>query len=212
MKNNSIELVHITTHGGKLEGMHSISTSVRRNPNCAARRNVNGSICEKCYAVTLTGIRKGLDEAISRNTDVLTARLLSMDELPIITDEYFRLEAFGDLINETQAINYLHICRKNTRTRFALWTKNPWIMAAALKTAAKPNNLVIIYSSPMINKAVNVRALKKLYPFIDKTFTVYDKAFAQDHNIAINCGGRHCLSCLRCYTKRTAKAVNELLK
>ena len=206
------ELVHITNHSGKLEGMHSISTSVRRNPNCRDRRNIDNSICQKCYAVTLTGIRKGLDEAISRNTDVLTARILSADELPVINDKYFRFEAFGDLINETQAINYINIAKTNKGTHFAIWTKNPWIMAAALKTAAKPSNMIIIYSSPMINKAVNVKALKKLYPFIDKVFTVYRKDYAQEHSIDINCGGRHCLSCLRCYSKRTGDTVNELLK
>ena len=210
MKANTIESVHITTHSGKLEGMHSISTAVKLNPNCRDRRNIKGSICQKCYAETLTDYRDGLEAWLEYNTAQLTTDMIN--PLPIINDKYFRLEAFGDLINETQVHNYFRICYANKGTRFALWTKNPWIIASALKTASKPDNLIIVYSSPMINKAVNVKALKKLYPFVDKVFTVYRKAYANEHNVTINCGGNHCLSCLRCYSKRTADTVNELLK
>ena len=209
-KYKAIEAVHITTHSGKLEGMHSISTAVKLNPNCRDRRNIKGSICEKCYAATLTDFRSGLNDWLEYNTAQLTQDFIY--PLPIINDKYFRFEAFGDLINDTQVKNYFRICYANSKTRFALWTKNPWIIADVLKHASKPENLIIIYSSPIINKAVNVKALKKLYPFIDKVFTVYRKAYANENKVTINFGGNHCLSCLRCYSKRTADTVNELLK
>ena len=74
----------------------------------------------------------------------------------------------------------------------------------------KPSNLIVIYSSPVLNKAVNVDVLKAVYPFIDKVFTVYDKEHAGSVNI--NCGSNHCLSCLKCYKKRTTDVINERLK
>lgn len=202
-------MLHITTHSGKLTGMHSISTSAIMNRHCAQRQDLRGSICEKCYAKDYLSFRKSLRVNMEDNTRQLTTRLLPPAELPTINDRYFRLEAFGDIANVTQVENYFNICRKNHGTQFALWTKNPAIIAQALRQAHKPVNLIIIYSSPMINRPVNDRIFS-VFPFIDKVFTVYDKSHAQA--VTINCGGRKCLECRRCYSKRTGKRVNEILK
>lgn len=202
-------MIHITTHSGKLEGLHSISTSAAMNTYCTTRDKINGSICNKCYAETYLKLRKNLRTRLEANTEELTTRYIPASELPIINDKYFRLESFGDIQNVTQVENYFNIAIKNHGTTFVLWTKNPAIIAQALKQAHKPVNMIIIYSSPMINRPVNDRIFK-VYPFIDKVFTVYDKAHAGAVNI--NCGGRKCLTCLRCYSKRTGARVNELLK
>lgn len=202
-------MLHITTHSGKLTGMHSISTSAALNPYCTSRDKIEGSICNKCYAETYLKLRKGLRERLEGNTRELTERYIPASELPIINDRYFRLEAFGDVQNVTQVENYFNLACRNHGTQFALWTKNPSIIAQALKQAHKPLNMIIIYSSPMINRPVHDKIFD-LYPFIDKVFTVYDKAHAG--TVSINCGGRKCLECLRCYSKRTDRHVNELLK
>lgn len=199
--------VHITQHSGKLYLIRSINTSVKLNPYCVARQNIVGSICDKCYADTYATLRPTLREALERNTELLTQHILTDAEIPVLNDRYFRFESFGDLQNETQLTNYFNIARANAKTTFALWTKNPFIVKRTLRTQSKPDNIIIIYSSPMINRKVS-DSIFKAYPFIDKVFTVYDKA----HATGINCGKRKCIECKLCYTKNSATHINELLK
>lgn len=205
-------MIHITTHSGKLEGLHSISTSAAMNTYCTTRDKIDGSICNKCYAETYLKLRKNLRTRLEANTKELTERYISASELPIINDKYFRLESFGDIQNVTQVENYFNIAIKNHGTTFALWTKNPLIVRDAIKQSGKPVNLIIIYSSPMVNRPVKLEAIQKVFWFIDKTFTVYEKSYAAEHGIKINCGGRHCIDCLKCYKKRTTGTINELKK
>lgn len=207
MNTKKNELLHITkNHTGKMKGMQSLSTSCKVNPNCAKYAKVKGSICEKCYAQRMMGMYKGLEDCTKRNTEILTSRVLDMDELPLINACYFRLEAFGDLNNTTQLINYFNICKKNPDVHFALWTKNPGIVREVADQ--KPKNLVILVSSIMVNHPVELDKM----PYADKVFTVYDKETIAKDNININCGAKNCLKCHSCYKKSGPKYVNEKLK
>lgn len=198
-------------HEGKMSGMASLSTSPLKNPGCVARRNIKGSICEKCFSYNLNEFRDALREKLIVNTMLLCKEVYPVKTFPLLNLLYFRLEAFGDLINTIQVMNYFNFCRRNPRTTFALWTKNPLIIRKALlEGAKKPSNLIIIFSSCMINQQVDFEVVKKVFPFIDKIFTVYDKDQAK--NVNINCGANHCLSCLRCYKKLSDKVINEKLK
>lgn len=196
-------------HTGKMEGMTSLSTAVTCNKNCQERSKIKDSICSKCYAQRMSKMYKSLDNKLKANTEELTTRIIPAEELPLINALYFRFEAFGDLNNDIQVINYFNICKKNPGVHFALWTKNPWFIYEAIKAGnKKPKNLVIILSSPFINKVVEI---SDKYDFIDKVFTVYDKETSKTVNI--NCGSRKCLECGRCYKKtRQVEYINEILK
>ena len=199
--------LHITVnHTGKMTGMQSLSTSCKTNLNCAKYAQIEGSVCQKCYALRQMKYHTNVSEAYERNADILTTRVLDKEELPLINACYFRFEAFGDLHNVTQAINYFNICKKNPDVRFALWTKNPGIIKEIADK--KPKNLVIIVSSLFLNKPVDIEKM----PWIDKVFTVYDKETIERENVKINCGARNCLECHRCYKKGGDKYVNEKLK
>lgn len=204
--------VHYTTgHTGKMEGLQSLSTSVALNPHCIKRQSNGNSICSKCFAAVLAKRYQGLNKCLSSNTEILTASVLPFEVLPLIPVKYFRFEAFGDIINANQIINYFNIARKNPDTLCALWTKNPHIVARAIAAGhEKPANLQIVLSSPLINRPIK----STKYDFIDKIFTVYDKEGAKAVNI--NCGARSCLACGRCYRPNPAgvavQYVNELLK
>ena len=158
-----------------------------------------------------------LDAKLRINSELLCGSILSADAFPVINTatrfyKYFRLEAFGDLINETHAINYFTFCRLNPETRFTLWTKNPVFIHKAITSGHnKPENITIIYSSPYLNKAAK-QCIFDIFPFIDKIFTVYSKEEAKAENININCGAKKCADCLICYAKNGIKEVNELLK
>ena len=124
--------VHITTrHNGKMDGIWSVSTSCALNPQCKKNVGVTGSICGKCYARNMIKMYSDLDKVLEKNTEILTASIL--DVVPLLPCKYFRFEAFGDLMNDIQFINYLNIAKMNKDTNFAIWTKNPDIIDNVFK-------------------------------------------------------------------------------
>ena len=201
--------LHFTTnHSGKMEGMVSISTSVTTNSRCAKNAEIEGSICQKCFAAKQMRVFPTMEKPMVENQRILTGSILPPEKLPTINNLYFRFEAFGDLNNATQVINYFNICRKNPRVKFALWTKNPDFIAEAIAGGhEKPDNLNIVLSSLFIN-----HERKNPFPFVDKVFTVYDPEYIRENNIAINCGARNCFACGLCYEKNGVTVINEKLK
>lgn len=201
--------LHFTTkHTGKMAGMASISTAVTTNERCAKNAQIPGSICEKCFAAKQMKIFPSMESPMVNNQRILTSEILPMEKLPIINNIYFRFEAFGDLNNETQVINYFRICYKNPRVKFALWTKNPDFIESAINAGyEKPSNLNIVLSSLFINKE-----RKNTFDFVDKVFTVYDSQHIAENNIQINCGAKSCFGCGLCYEKNGVTVINEKLK
>lgn len=202
----------ITKHSDntKMDGMFSISTSVKCNANCAKNAQIVGSICEKCFSETMHNRYTSLAINTKHNTDVMTSGIIPTDCLPIINTQIFRFEAFGDLNNDIQFINYINICNANPGVTFSIWTKCPWIMADVFnKGYVKPSNLIILVSSLMLNVALPIEK----FPFADHIFTVYTAEYAIANNININCGNNQCIRCRRCYTVGNGeKYINEILK
>lgn len=206
-----MQKIQITTnHTGKMQGMQSLSTACTSNEICRARAAVPGSVCAKCYAARQLAYQSTTREKMERNAEVLREPIPA-EAIPKINAALFRFEAFGDVATPAQVENYFRIAAANKRTRFALWTKNAGIVAQAIRDGAKkPANLVIIYSSPLLNKP-SENAFK-VWGFIDKVFTVYDEQAIKRGKININCGARNCLECGKCYNKSGAKFINEKLK
>lgn len=201
--------LHFTTkHTGKMAGMASISTAVTTNERCAKNAQIPGSICQKCFAAKQMKIYPSMEKPMVENQRILTSELLPAEKLPIINNLYFRFESFGDLNNATQVKNYFNICYKNPKVKFALWTKNPDYIAAAIRDGyEKPANLNIVLSSLFVNKE-----RKNIFDFVDKVFTVYDPQYIEKNNISINCGARNCFTCGLCYEKNDVSIINEKLK
>lgn len=201
-------------HSGKMDGMQSLSTSVILNKQCKKNAAIDGSVCGHCYAAAMfTGRYKAsMPQKYEANTMLLTEAILPLESLPAIYNLYFRFEAFGDLMNAIQVVNYINICNVNPLVKFALWTKNPQFIDEAMNKygVQKPENLNIIYSSLILNK--DSSAILNKYGFIDKVFTVYTPEYIKEKNIDINCGARSCAGCLNCYTKNDIKIINEKLK
>lgn len=189
-------MIHVsTTLRGKMAGMTAISTNLTRR--CAKRSKVKGSVCSHCYVNrTPAHWAKPVRSVFERNAALLRGSVLPIEDLPTLTAQYCRLEALGELENKTQLINYYNIARKNPNTRFVLWTKE----VAIAQSVDKPANVTLIYSSPMIDKRAT------LPKGFNKVFTVYSTDTGN-----INCGGRKCIECLRCY-KGNTRYINELKK
>lgn len=201
-----------TDHNDKMEGMISLSTSCLSNTFCMAHRNIDGAICKKCYAHAMAqrfgGSNGNFEKKLIRNSELLKKHDLKLEDMPILNTLLVRLEAFRDIDCTLQVKNYFTLCKANPFITFALWTKNPSIIEKAINEYGlkKPDNLVIVLSSLMINKVAHVH-----YDFIDKVFTVYDRE--HENTVNINCDKRHCFTCRRCY-KKTAEIeyINEKLK
>lgn len=201
--------LHYTlNHTGKMEGMQSLSTSCICNKFCQVYSKDPKRICSKCYAQSQMKIYTNMQKCFERNTEILTTAIIPKEKIPTLNCLYFRFEAFGDLNNTIQVINYFNICKKNKKVNFALWTKNAFLIDEVIKNGyKKPSNLQIILSSHYLN----VQADNK-YDFVDKVFTVYDKDFIEKNNIKVNCGAKSCLNCHKCYIKSKVNIINEMLK
>lgn len=199
-------------HTAKMLGVNSVSTSPLFNHNCNAKRGVLRTICQKCYSFVMQKRYETLRKKLWKNSWILSEILFDEKELPYLYSAtgFFRFEAFGDLMTEIQVVNYFRMAKVNPHMRCALWTKNPWIIKQAMKhyELEKPANLVIIGSSYFVNEAMTFQA----FPFIDKVFTVYDKKHVKKNGTVINCGGRSCKDCGRCYMNYGGREVSELLK
>lgn len=195
---------------GKMSGIPCISTTMQLNPICQARAKVKGSICEACYAGRTTNQYKALEAHLEDNYRLLTTTIVPGALLPRFkrTVAIVRFESFGDLANATQATNYINIAKANPRVKFALWTKNPKILAEAIRAHGKPLNLEVIYSSPMLNSRAEL--IRETYSFIDKVFTVYDKEHF-DGAPGFHCAGKDCAACGHCYLDEGSD-VKEMLK
>ena len=206
---------------GKMEGVWSLSTSCTSNPLCMKYHKIKGSICEKCYAHTLMELRKALEEKGKRNAEILTKEHLVIGKsTPSIPEKvkYFRFEAFGDVQNSTQMMNYLMIALDNPNTRFALFTKNYNLVLEFFRgDTTVPKNLTVVVSSLFINRPIRsevfYRTCHGFAPGQLKVFTVYNYVYLREHpEVKINCGSRSCLACGKCYERNTQVAIREILK
>lgn len=204
----------ISKHGGKMSGIPSISTSALCNEFCTSCSGC-GLAPQHCYAKKYIKLRPALAAKLESNTEFYTNIILSSNDIPTINAAICRFESFGELQNETQLYNYCNIAYNNEHCNFTLWTKRPEIIAAYAEKHVLPDNLNKIFSSPVINQSKYEEYMELYGGLFNAVFTVYTKEYAAKHNININCGGRHCLDCMKCYGRMDHNKpieINELLK
>lgn len=216
-KKNYINYSICKNHSGKMSGFNSISTSCKDNTICKERAKNGNSICAHCFAQRQLSYQKTTRRKLHTNYQFYTSIELTENDIPFINNAFFRFESFGDLQNMTQFNNYCTIAKCNEHCRFALWTKNAYIIRSYVYHGGKiPENLSIIFSSPMINHQITIEDLQELdfIYFVNAVFTVYDTEHATNNGININCGSRSCAECRKCYTLDHSKVtfINELLK
>lgn len=216
-KINNNEYISISKHTGKMEGIPSISTNKYTNENCLAMmKNENQKlICHSCFVDKTTKMYKDLTPSLQRNSDILTKRLLTNDELKelsksVINSVIFRFESFGDLNNGVQLINYINLAKICKYTSFGLWTKHFKIVKEFFKKGGKfPKNVTLVLSSPFKDEELNilfVNGFKKYHSRVI-TFTVMT-----DESDLINCGKRKCIECRNCYDSKKPHNVYEQIK
>ena len=202
-----IATIHISKMTGKLDQFKAISTNTTSNPYCIKQNasSDNSNICTKCYSHTmLKSYRKNMTPSLERNSLALSTHVLSVDELPLIMDAFFRFNAHGELINLTHLQNLVNISIKNPSCNFALWTKQNGMIKEYFDNNPKPANLILIYSNPKINSIMD-----KLPKHFDKTFNnVAQDQFVEEQN----CTGQQCKNCLLCYKHNGISKIVEMVK
>ena len=204
---SNFPLVHISKMTGKLDGFKAISTNTITNEYCIKQNAIDkeDNICKHCYSHTmLKSYRKNMQPSLQRNSDLLSNRILNINELPLILDAFFRYDAHGELINETHLINLVNIAFNNPHCNFALWTKRNDIIAKYFKNNDKPGNLILVFSNPKISNV-----MKNPPKYFDKTFNnVLEHEFVEQQN----CTGQQCKNCLLCYKHNDVKTIVEKVK
>jgi len=203
--------IHVTKKmTGKMKGFKSINSNPITNQFCMAMSTCKIAVCHKCYSTKmLTTVYKKLAQpAFERNNKILSESVLPLSDLPIIKEKYFRFHAHGELINLNHITNFMNIAIKNKDTTFGFWTKRIDLVYEYINSVNKvPNNVVMIYSKPLIDQNITIAP-----KHFDKVFSVYTKEYVEKNKVKINCGARNCLECLRCYKKTTGISVREVLK
>ena len=150
--------------------------------------------------------------AFADNAKILSETLLEGREIPVTNELIYRFESFGDLYNAIHLKNYVTIAKHNPYTKFALWTKNYWLLDEVFNKEGieKPENLSIVVSSPFLNQTMKLDREK--YWMVNHVFTVYEKDFIANNDVVINCGARSCLGCRKCYMDDDTFYINEQLK
>ena len=204
--------VKISKLSGKMQKVRAISTYAGDNPSCMALMKCSDNVCSHCYAYKQveSGVYPNQRTCLERNGKALSKSLLKIvpDLSKLKNHAIFRFESHGDVINETNARNYIRIAAANPETKFAAFTKRPLIWDAAIKKEGKPANLNLVYSSPQVNKSAT--NIKEKFPFFDVVFTVYDKEHGVGTDIPCQCGPESCNKCRFCYTKQGC--VGEILR
>ena len=201
-------MLHITNHllSHKLARFQSLNTSTLSNDFCIKMMKTQelktdtSIICQQCYAALMQKRYKNLDLAISKNGSLLSESPLPIKYIPVINAIAFRFHSLGELINLQHLENFATIAAYNPLTFFTLWTKRKDIVNAYFKADnVKPDNLSLIYSSPVIGK------IEKLPRYFDKVFTAHHKNTQEN----INCHSK-CIDCMACYSKNNTIYINEV--
>ncbi len=188
--------------GGKMTGIPAISTASLDNDFCKKMSKIDGSVCQKCYGIRTEKIYPNSYKSYSQNSRVL----MSVNYRPsAIYDDVVRFNAFGELYNGLHFKNLCKLAEYNPETIFVLWTKRYKLVQANIEH--KPDNLLLVYSSPCLDKPMN-----KPPKHFNKVFNVFTKEYIKDNNIDINCGAKSCKKCMMCYSRNNITVINEKVK
>ena len=177
---------------GKMLGIPSLNTDTTSNEFCQSMYNSNKDnlICKECYSMNmLNTFRKNCKPKFLNNSKFLSEKIHEAEYLPVCPSTVGRFHSHGELINTNHLYNLVNICHNQPRTTFTLWTKRKNIVSRVFNKHEKPENLILVYSNPYVDK-LDVELPK----YFDKVFNNVSK-----ESSIVNCS-KKCLECMMCYT------------
>lgn len=187
---------------GKLKNLDAINTNTVTNKFCKKMHNSKNDkcICKYCYSQKmLKTFRKNCQPAFQYNSNLLSKQLIDKTQIPRFKHELLRINAHGELINQTHADNIIRLALFKPDKTITLYTKRLNLINNAIKRqshAVKPDNLIIVYSNPLLDKPITKIPQNNMYKYVDKIFNVMST-----ENNKINCGAKNCNKCRLCYNK-----------
>ena len=205
------DIIKLSKMSGKLKNVPSINTNTVTNDFCIKMNKSNNDkcICKYCYSHNmLNTFRKNCQKSFQHNSNLLKT-ILSDNQLPIIkNNDILRINSHGEIINDNHVRNIIKICELNKNITVSLYTKRINIVNKVLdEIGYKPNNLIIVYSNPIIDKPIDKKPSNKFYKYVDKIFNV----LSTDNN-KINCDKNNCDNCRICYNKNKTNIIYEKIK
>ena len=197
--------IHVSKMHGKLEELYAISTNTVTNDFCQKMNasNKDNQICRICYSHNmLKSYRKNMQPALERNSVLLSQSILDYDDIPFYIHAFMRINAHGELINDTHFRNIVLIARKNPHCTFALWTKRKDIVNR--NSHDLPSNLILVYSNPTINKV--------MYEPPRHFHKVFNNVEYEHKTDEQNCTGQKCIDCMLCYNHNDVSVIIEATK
>lgn len=195
--------VHWSKMTGKMYGKRAIGRPM--TSRCVANHELEGSICQKCYATKLNKVYPSMAAALQRNRDLDSQDIFDFSPIFTEVDPTWRSNWNGDYEDEHDVSVDFALCAVLEDAVCTAWTKN--LDAVYYMDKFRPKNYTLMQSSYFINKQDPLMSVS------DQVFTVYTAEFAAENDININCMGA-CRLCGRCYgnKKKRPVEVNELLK
>ena len=188
---------------GKMEGIPALNTDTTTNKFCIAKSKDKNSICSECYSWNmLKTFRKNAVPRFKMNSDILSSRVLDMNELVRPKTNNVRFNGHGEIINTYHVQNIVNYALFYPQVTFTLWTKKKALIQSFFNKHDKPVNLLLIYSNEIVGTVY-----KSVPKHFDKVFNVVSHG-----NNEINCEGK-CIDCMKCYNVNdTTEQIIEKIK
>ena len=197
--------VHWSRMSGKMYGKRSIGRPM--TDRCESRHNIDGAICQKCYAVRINQVYPSVGNALQRNRDLTIEDLHDDPTIFTSIDPTWRSNWNGDYQDEHDVRIDMELCWMIDYATCTTWTKNCDIVERM--DSYRPKNYTVVQSSLMINQFE-----EEVSSSTDQVFTVFTPEYAAENDININCIGA-CRLCGRCYgdnMRKRPRYINELLR
>lgn len=194
------------------------SIALPHNHICHERRRNKGynknTVCERCYSYVQSSIHPQIRSKMDINGTTLNDPDYKPSKIKTINN-CLRYISFGDLSNETQAINILKHAKHNPTLHKAIWSKQVKYLTNAIKQTTPIKHMNYIWSCSKLNCTTFI-----IPKHFTKSFYVYttEEELNKAKDIATTKGfqvvecSKMCKECNVCYKNHEQSIVMELLK
>lgn len=195
----AIEIIHSLGFASKMP-CHTYSISARNCHRGGMLRQVEGSVCSKCYAMRGNFARPTIQEGLNKRQEAMQHPKWTEAMALVLTYKehsgHFRWFSSGDLQSLADLIKICDVCRRTPHIKHWLPTHEVGILGAFKRAGfTYPTNLTVRLSGDMINKEPPKALLKNLGVVggAVNTHTYSCPSSKQDNE---------CRTCRKCWDKR----------
>jgi hypothetical protein len=200
-------LIKKSKMSGKLLGLDAINSNTLSNEFCQKEHKspIQNKICKICFSFAMLESYRGNCIPNFENNSVALSTIIHEDFSYLrFRNDITRLHGHGELINQTHLHNFVLMVKFFPDITFALWSKRTDIIRKYFKNNEIPDNLILVYSNPVIDKVMT----KIPRPF----HKVFNNVSEKYNGGAENCTGQKCNDCRLCYKFDTENIIIEQQK